>query len=97
MKTVCALVYSSPDGKTGWRLVKPGDVPEWVKRPAVMGRLLAGEIAKENHVGLALPARLGLDLWYRAERVMPDAESKRIVAAREKRDRRMARNRRLVH
>jgi hypothetical protein len=68
MKQSAAIVFSSLDG-TEWVAVKPEDVPEWLKDPHIMGRLLQGEIAQHMHGNLALPLHLGAHLWYRAERV----------------------------
>lgn len=65
-----AIIFiSRDDGKT-WALVKPADVPEFVKKPDVMAKLLgdAGHMVQEKSEILA---PVGLRSWYRAERYTP--------------------------
>lgn len=38
-----AIVYVSPDGHGKWTPLMSDDVPDWVKDPDVMARMLAGE------------------------------------------------------
>ena len=51
------VVYSSKD-TVQWLPVFPGDVPEFLKEPEVMGQLVKGYMAKAPQD----------DIWYRAER-----------------------------
>lgn len=47
-----------PDGE--WELVRPEDVPDFVKDPATIKRLVAGEICQDETQG---------PHWYRAEEI----------------------------
>lgn len=63
MKEAMLVIYASPNGRDHWRPVPPSEVPAWLKDPAYMGRLVAGEAAMKADEG-----RNGSE-WYRAERV----------------------------
>lgn len=57
------IVFASVNGDDPWHPVTADEVPEWVKHPDTMGRMVAGEMcckADEGEKG---------SLWYRAERV----------------------------
>lgn len=57
------VVYESDNGRDDWRPIKPDKVPEFVKDPDTMGRLLAGEECMDVSAG----DRGGA--WYRAIRM----------------------------
>lgn len=57
------VVYKSENGRDGWQPVKQELVPEWVKQPEVMSRLIQGEECMDCAEGTAGSA------WYRAARV----------------------------
>jgi hypothetical protein len=42
------VIFKSADGKTGWSPVKPEDVPEWVKTPVHIGRIMNGEMVSSG-------------------------------------------------
>ena len=65
-KQALMTIYRSPNGRDQWAPVEQKDVPEWVKNPDVMGRLVSGDIA-QNTGGIILPDEDRE--WYRAERV----------------------------
>lgn len=56
MKAAKIIVYHSLDSEH-WTPILPADVPEWVKEPNTMGRLVKGDMAQTNGGGG----------WYRAE------------------------------
>ena len=88
------IIHRSDDGGNTWCPVKPGDVPAWVKKPDVIGTLAAGRIAQYNG-GLMIGD--AATPWFRAERVVTEADQVSIEAAQAKRSRRNARNLRTVH
>ncbi len=57
------IVYKSENGRDNWQPVLPADVPEFVKRPDVMGSLVAGEECMDAAQGSAGSP------WYRAIKV----------------------------
>lgn len=61
MKAGKIVVYHSLDTEH-WTPILPNDVPDWVKEPETMGRLVQGDMAQSNGGG-----------WYRAEKI-EDAE-----------------------
>ena len=66
MPDAMMIVYRSPDGEKDWTMVPPADVPDWVKAPDVMGRLVRGEMAR-GPINLMLPDEMRP--WYRVERI----------------------------
>lgn len=58
-KTI-AVVYASENGRDRWKPVGKDDVPDWVREPVTMGRLLAGEKCMDCGEGQSG------SLWYRA-------------------------------
>lgn len=78
------VILKSEDGRAHWHPVTPDQVPEFLKDPDVMGRLVAGEMAQESN-GLLLPD--GAKPWYRAatEAEIPDLPV--MAAAQAKRGR----------
>lgn len=78
MKQAQLVIYKSENGRDNWKPLSPGEVPDWVKAPEVMGRLVAGEACMDAKIG-----DKGSD-WYRADRVVSAAEQ----AAQARRDRR---------
>lgn len=60
------VVYSSDDGEN-WDLVKPEDVPNWVKDPDVMGWLVKGNMCRNDVPNWVKDPEARK--WYRAERL----------------------------
>lgn len=94
------VILESPNGRDHWRPLKPDEVPEWLKAPEVMAKLVEGEMAqrKKSDAGVVLPETMP---WYRAQPAT-DEDVRAMLAAVEKRDRRMAKRMgltesRLVH
>lgn len=63
------IILKSANGRDGWEPVLPADVPEWVKNPDVMARLVAGDMVCDPTIG-----EYGSD-WYRAERMSSEGEN----------------------
>lgn len=73
------VIAVSENGENGWKLLKPAEVPEWLKNPDVLGQMREGFIAHNDKAP---------DGWYCAVQV-PDfskpkseiigAEGRRIV------------------
>jgi hypothetical protein len=59
------IILRSANGEDDWTPVKPEDVPDWLKDPVVMGRLVAGNMA-QGPVNVVLPDELRP--WFRAVR-----------------------------
>jgi len=57
------VILTSPTGRDPWHPVMESEVPAWVKKPDVMGRLVAGDMCMEPTEG-----ETGSN-WYRAARV----------------------------
>ena len=57
------VILRSANGEDDWTPVKPEDVPDWLRDPDVMGRLVAGNIA-QGPVNVLLPDELRP--WYGA-------------------------------
>lgn len=95
LKHAVLVIYQSPNGQDNWEPVKPEDVPEWLKKPDVMGRLVNGYTARFEGTGLLLPD--GIRPWYRAEVAKPDAEVAVVAKAVEKRERKARHRARTVH
>lgn len=85
MKQTRLIIYRSPTGRGEWEPCPPDEVPEFVKDPKTMGRLVAGEACMDCAEGSA-----GSD-WYMARRIV----SKEEQAAIDRRNKRNAK--RLVH
>lgn len=62
------IILRSENGRDGWTLVKPDEVPEWVKAPDNIARMVDGEICCNPEAG-----DIG---WYRAEKVDSEGETK---------------------
>jgi len=75
------VILASADGRGAWSPVLPAAVPDWIKEPDTLARLVAGECAMKADEGESG------SLWYRAQAV---AEVERIVAAEAKRARKQA-------
>lgn len=61
------IIYSSPNGESDWTSVKPGDVPDFVKDPDVLARLVDGDACADTSEGEAT-------VWYAAQRVLTEDE-----------------------
>ena len=72
------IIYSLPDGENDWQPVKPADVPDWVKDPDNLARLVDGEACSDQTCDPPTA-------WYRAERVLTQADQDAIDAALNKR------------
>lgn len=57
------VIFKSPNGRDNWEPLEAADVPEWVKQPDIMGRLVTGEQCMDVAQGDKGSA------WYRAEAV----------------------------
>lgn len=64
------VILKSDNGRDGWTPVMPEDVPEWVKAPDNMARLVAGEMCMKPDEGEKGSA------WYRAEKLDSQGETK---------------------
>lgn len=82
-KQAMVVILRSETGRGGWQLVPPAEVPEWVKNPECMARLVEGRQsamkADEGDKGSA---------WYMAR--CPE-EAAAIINAQLRRARKMAR------
>ena len=80
------VIMASADGEK-WGPVKPESVPEWVKRPDVMARLVEGEACQD------LTAESG-ETWFCA---MTRSDVRSVVAADVKRRVRAEKRKVLLH
>ena len=80
MSQALLVIYKSPNGRGNWVPLKRHEVPEFVLREDVMGRLVNGEMCCDVAVGDS-----GSD-WYKAVRVV----SERELAAQKRREMRQA-------
>lgn len=71
------VIYSSPNGRTNWQPVKPDAVPDWVRNPHTLGRLVRGEEAMDCAEGTTGSA------WYRAIEMPTDTPAASILALAE--------------
>lgn len=69
MKMDLIVVFRSPDGEKDWQIIAPAEVPEFVKDPDTMGRLMAGDIVRNVDVS---------QWWYRAEKMLSEKEVRRV-------------------
>ncbi len=87
MNLAMLIIYASPDGNTGWIPVLPADVPDWVKDPDILGKMIAGQMCQN-------PNSVSRTTWYQAKRIMSPEEKKReharLYADKQKRRRRQA-------
>lgn len=70
------IIFSSPNGRDHWEPILPEEVPEWLKAPDVMARLVAGEEC--------MHARESENRWFYAEHVPSEKDVERMVAADQK-------------
>jgi hypothetical protein len=57
------VILESENGRDGWKPLMPEQVPEWVKHPDNLARLVAGEMCMDPTKGdKGSP-------WYRAEKL----------------------------
>jgi len=75
MKQAVLVIYRSANGRDGWQPVMQHDVPEWVKEPSIMGRLVAGEQCMDVAEGDAG------SYWYRAVPVVSKPEQTMVNTA----------------
>lgn len=73
------IIYKSADRET-WEPVLNSEVPEWVKDPDILGRMVDGEACHDDD-DPASP-------WYIAKRVVNGADQSAMLAAKAKRERR---------
>ena len=57
------VIYTSPNARNPWRPLLQHEVPDWVQRPDIMGRLVRGEMCMDPTRG-----DKGSD-WYKAVKV----------------------------
>lgn len=84
MKHAIAMVFKSPNGVDQWELVKPEDVPEWLKEPEVMARLLRDPGLTAQQEGMVIVPD-AVKPWYRVERVKSKASDRILAKAAKKR------------
>lgn len=75
MKEALLVIYRSENGRDNWVPIPAAEVPEFVKAPATMGRLVAGEECMDAGEGKNGSA------WYRALRVVTHGERAIVDAA----------------
>ena len=78
------VFYASENGRDGWTLVKPDDLPTWVKDPDVLGNLVNGMVAFKCDEG-----EKG-SLHYRAEAMLGSQAGARRKKAQDARELRAA-------
>ena len=88
MKQATLVLLASVNGRDSWFLVKPEEVPAWVRKSENMAHLVNGEACYNRDEGEA-------GLWYRAATEADVPGIKRILAAKEKRKRKNAK--RVLH
>ena len=88
LKEARFIIFESPNGRDGWKPILPVDVPEWIKPAHVMGRLANGDMVTDPKLTTN---------WYRAQRVLSEAEQKRVDAANAKRARKAAKLKKSLH
>lgn len=74
--------YASENGRDGWKLVPPAEVPAWVLDPDILGNLANGNMAMDAANG---------SLWFRADVKLAAQDQARLDAAKRARDEREAR------
>lgn len=85
------VIWASEDGRTNWTKVRPDEVPDWVKHPQVLGRLVNGDMCMAPRDGE------NGSLWYRADVFLAGAERERLEAALKARDLREAHRLLTIH
>lgn len=75
MKQARLVIYRSANGRDNWEPVAADAVPEFVKDPVTMGRLVAGEQCMDAGEGTRGSA------WYRARCVVNQRERAVIAGA----------------
>ena len=78
-KQAVLVVFESPNGRDNWVPLMASDVPEWVRHPDIMGKLVSGQQCMD-----AAQGDKG-SKWYRASRVV-SAEEKRAEAKRQRKE-----------
>ena len=76
------IFFSSVGDSDVWTPVLAKDVPEFCRDPDVLARLVDGEACADTTDGEAT-------IWYRAERVMTDADREKIGTILDMRKRRL--------
>ena len=64
------IVFVSKDGENDWHPLRWDEVPEWVKHPDNMARLVDGDMCQDPTLGAEGSS------WYKAERVEAPKEIK---------------------
>ncbi|MFA7269927.1 MAG: hypothetical protein WC073_11330 [Sterolibacterium sp.] len=67
-KQAVLVIYESVNGRDNWIPRMPAELPEWVRHPDIIGRLVAGQMCMDPTIG-----DKGSN-WYRAERVLTPEE-----------------------
>lgn len=88
-RQVRMVIQRSENGRDNWQPVKPNDVPDWVKDPDNITKLIQGEQCMRPKDGNA-----GSD-WYRG--VMTNEDRQSLVAAMERRAQRDSKRRGTMH
>lgn len=80
------VVFRSPNGRDQWKAIKPAEVPEFLKHPDTMARLVTtGEMVMDPRVS---------EWWYRVEKVPSKQVIQRIVGNAQRHAKIAARKRR---
>ncbi len=82
-RPITVVVYESATGQGDWKPVERGKIPEWITQQ-IMAEMVYGK--RIVHDGITS------DNYYRAERVITQADAGRLAAAEAKRARRRQRN-----
>ena len=87
MKQHALIIFESVTGRDQWKPILPSDVPEWVKDPDIIARMMDGEICMNAAIG-----DKG-SLWYYAEQAPSDEMiARNIQAADDAEDKRARKN-----
>lgn len=78
------VFYASKNGRDGWELVKPEDVPAWVKDKDVLAHLACGKVAQNcsKPDELIYRAEVNMNVWDR-ERLMKAIDTRDTRDAQE--------------
>ena len=80
------VVFRSANGRNDWYLVKPEDVPDWVKEVDNMARLVDGEVCMNAQsesgtdwfMALPMPTPEDIDVWMAAQTKRAERAAKRM-------------------
>lgn len=67
MPEALLIILRSENGRDGWTAIKNEDVPDWVKDPENIRRMVEGEMCCRPETGD--------ESWYRCEKVSSEGET----------------------